>query len=419
LVANAGCDRRTIAVRPCSPFDHAYGRPSAKGAIAETSRRIGVTVPPTDRWKSHGANAAVTDSTALHDPGRGVPSRHELIKIAVSSKAGGSMRRRDFALLLCGAAASTWSLAARAQVGKLPVVAFIHGGSARNLSSFAAGFRKGLSEGGFTEGQNVAVEYHWLDGQEHQLPALLADLVRRQVAVIATPGATEIAVAAKAATKTIPIVFGVGTDPVPLGLVSSFAKPGGNATGVNFLSMDVAAKRLGLMRELLPTARRLAVLINPSNKPSADAYTQTITQSAPALGLQASVFRASTADQIDTVFAGFAQNKPDALFIAGDGFFASRAVQFANLAVRERIPASYSTRPMTEAGLLMSYGTDIVDSFRQVGIYVGTILKGTRPADLPVLQATKYQFVINLRTAKSLSIEVSPMLLARADEVIE
>jgi putative tryptophan/tyrosine transport system substrate-binding protein len=329
------------------------------------------------------------------------------------------MRRRAFLGLVGGAAASSWSRSAGAQNPRLPVVAFIHGGSARSLSSFAAGFRKGLSEAGFMEGQNVAVEYHWLDGQEQQLPPLLADLIRRRVAVIATPGATEVAVAAKAATKTIPIVFGVGTDPVSLGLVSSFAKPGGNATGVNFLSMDVAAKRLGLMRELLPMARRFAVLVNPSNTPSADAYSETVAQAAPGLGLQVSLFKASTADQIDTVFSKFAHDKPDALFIAGDGFFTSRAVQFANLAIRERIPASYSTRPMAEAGLLMSYGTDIVDSFRQVGIYVGSVLKGASPSDLPVLQATKYQFVINLRTAKSLGIEVSPMLLARADEVIE
>jgi putative tryptophan/tyrosine transport system substrate-binding protein len=329
------------------------------------------------------------------------------------------MKRRTFFSLMGGAVASSCFLAARVQAQRLPVVAFVHGGSARTLSNFAAGFRKGLSEGGFAEGQNVAVEYHWLDGQEQQLPQLLSDLVSRRVAVIATPGATEVAVAAKAATKTIPIVFGVGTDPVQLGLVSSFAKPGGNATGVNFLSMDVAAKRLGLMRELLPTARRFAVIVNPSNAPSADAYTETIARAGPGLGLQVSFFKASSADQIDAVFAKFAQDKPDALFIAGDGFFASRAVQFANLAVRERIPASYSTRPMAEAGLLMSYGTDIVDSFRQVGIYVASVLKGTSPADLPVLQATKYQFVINLRTAKSLRIDVPPMLLARADEVIE
>ena len=238
--------------------------------------------------------------------------------------------------------------------------------------------------------------------------ALLADLIRRRVAVIATPASHPATLAAKAATSTIPIVFGVGEDPVKLGLVASLARPGGNATGVNSFSFEVDAKRLGLMHELLPKANRFAVLLNPAGASSAEATSKALKEAAPTLGLDIVFFNATTADEIDAAFAAFARARPDALFIAGDGFFASRSVQFATLAARERIPASFSTRVLVEAGLLMCYGPDIVDTFRQVGVYTGSILKGAKPADLPVLQSTKFEFVINRQTAKSLGLEIPP-----------
>jgi putative ABC transport system substrate-binding protein len=328
------------------------------------------------------------------------------------------MRRREF-ITLFGCAAAAWPLATRAQQPAMPVVAFIHSGAANALARYAAAFRKGLSEAGYTEGQNVTVEYHWLEGHYERLAALLADLIRRRVAVIATPGGTDVARAVKAATTTIPLVFSVAEDPVALGLVPSLARPGGNATGINFFSFEVNAKRLGLMHELLPKANRFAVLLNPAAASSAEAASKALKEASRTLGLDIVFFNATTADEIDAAFAAFARERPDALFIAGDGFFGSRSVQFATLAVRERIPASFSTRVLVEAGLLMCYGADIVDTFRQVGVYTGSILKGAKPADLPVLQSTKFEFVINRQTAKSLGLEIPPMLLARADEVIE
>jgi ABC-type uncharacterized transport system substrate-binding protein len=327
------------------------------------------------------------------------------------------MRRREFITLLGGAAA--WPLEARAQQPALPVVAFIHGGAAEPLGPYAGGFRKGLSEIGFSEGNNVTIEYHWLEGHYESLPNLLADLIQRRVAVIATPGFTEGARAAKAATATIPIVFGVADDPVALGLVASLGRPGGNATGINFFSLEINAKRLGLMHELLPNARRLAVLVNPAATSTTDVTSKAVNEAARTLGVEVAFLNASTPDEINTVFAGIARERPEALFIAGDPFFAGRAVQLANLAMRERLPASFTTRPMVQAGLLMSYGVDIIDSFRQVGAYTGNILKGAKPADLPVQQSTKLQLVFNLQTAKALRLEIPPMLLARADEVIE
>jgi putative ABC transport system substrate-binding protein len=328
------------------------------------------------------------------------------------------MKRREF-IGLIGSAAASWPLAARAQQQTPPLVALIHGGSPNTLTSYAAAFRNGLGEAGFTEGRNVAVEYHWMEGHLERLPALFADLIRRRVAVIATPGATDVARAARAATTTIPIVFGVAEDPVALSLVASLARPGGNATGVNFFSFEINAKRLGLMHELLPQARRIAVLVNPVAVSSTEAVLKALKEAAPTLGLDIAFFKANTADQIDATFAAFARERPGALFIAGDGFFASRFTQLATLATRERIPASFSTRAMVGAGLLMCYGADIVDTFRQVGVYSGNILKGAKPSDLPVLQPTKFEFVINLKAARALGIEVPPMLLARADEVIE
>jgi putative ABC transport system substrate-binding protein len=247
----------------------------------------------------------------------------------------------------------------------------------------------------------------------------MADLVRRRVAVIATVGPTPAAIAAKAATATIPIVFGVGEDPIKLGLVASFAWPGGNATGINFFSQEVSAKRLALLHELVPSALRIAVLINPANATTAEAALRDTQKAANTFGLQIQIFNASTSREIDAVFDILARARPDALFVAADGFFGSRSVQFATLAARERIPAAYSGRDIVMAGGLMSYGTDFPESFRQAGVYTGTILKGVKPADLPVVQSTKFQFAINLQTARLLGIEVPETLLATADEVIQ
>jgi putative ABC transport system substrate-binding protein len=327
------------------------------------------------------------------------------------------MKRRGF-ITLVGAAAA-WPLAAQAQQSTTPVVALINGGSADAFVRYAPAFRKGLSEMGYDEEKNVTVEYHWLEGKYALLPDLLDNLIRRRVAVIATPGSTPASLAAKAATATIPIVFGVGDDPVALGLIANLAKPGGNVTGINFFAFEVNAKRLGLMHELLPKASRFAVLVNPDNAPSAQSTSNEIRKAAHGLGLDVLFFNASTSAEIDAAFTAMARERVDALFIAADSFFNSRRVQFATLAMRDRLPASFPAREMVEAGLLMSYGTSLADMFRQVSIYIGSILNGTKPADLPVLQSTKFEFVINLQTARSLQIDVPPTLLARADEVIE
>ena len=328
------------------------------------------------------------------------------------------MRRREFITLLGGAAA-TWPMAARAQQPAMPVVGFIRDGSADGSARFVAAFRKGLNENGYVDGQNVTVEYHWLEGQYDRLPALITDLVRRQVAVIATPGFTPAALAAKAATATIPIVFGVTQDPVQLGLVASLARPGGNATGINFFANEVVAKRLRLLHDSVPKAVRVALLINPANGPSAESTLRAVQEAAPTIGLQIQILNASTIGEIDAAFATLAHERPDALFVAGDAFFTSRRVQFATLTTRDRIPAAYGQRDFVAAGGLMSYGTDLADMFHQVGVYTGSILKGAKPADLPVLQSTKFEFVINLQTARTLGIEVPPGVLSIADEVIE
>jgi putative ABC transport system substrate-binding protein len=329
------------------------------------------------------------------------------------------MRRRDFITLLGSTvAAVAWPLTARAQQPALPVVAFIREGSADASARFAAAFRKGLNETGYVEGQNVTVGYHWLEGQYDRLPALMADLVRRQLAVIATIGNVT-TLAAKAATATIPIVFGVGDDPVKLGLVASLARPGGNATGINFFVQEVVAKRLRLLHELVPKAVRVAVLVNPRNASAAESTLRGVQEAAPAIGLQTQILNASTISEIDAAFATLARERPDALFVAGDAFFLDRRVQFATLTARDRIPAAYSVREPVAAGGLMSYGPDIADAFRQVGVYTGSILKGAKPAELPVLQSTKFEFVINLQTARALGIEVPPAVFSVADEVIE
>jgi putative tryptophan/tyrosine transport system substrate-binding protein len=269
------------------------------------------------------------------------------------------------------------------------------------------------------EGQNVTVEYHWLEGQYDRLSALMADLVRRPVTVIAIPGSGPATRAAKAATATIPIVFGVAGDPVQLGLVASLSRPGGNATGVNFLSEEVAAKRLRLLHELVPTAARVAVLLNPANAAATENTLRDLHEAAPIIGLQLRVLKATTIGEIDAAFAALSRERPDALFVGPDGFFSSRRVQLAILAARERIPASYTQRGYVAAGGLMSYGTDQLEMSRQVGVYTGSILKGAKPADLPVLQSTRFEFVINLQTARALGLEVPPGVLSIADEVIE
>jgi len=329
------------------------------------------------------------------------------------------VRRREFITLLGGAAAA-WPIEARAQQPAMPIVGFVNVRSADASARNAAAFRKGLSETGYVEGQNVMVEYHWLDGRYDRLPSLMADLVRRSVAVIATPGQTAGAQAAKAATTTIPIVFGVGDDPVRLGLVASLARPGGNATGINFFTREVAAKRLGLFHDLVPKAARIAVLVNPANRsPIVELTLRDIPEAARALGLQIQILEASTSREIEAAFATLVRGRADALFVTGDGFFSSRRVQFATLAARDRIPTSCSNREMAEAGLLMSYGADNLDMFRQAGLYTGQILQGAKPADLPVLQSTKFEFVINMQTARALGLEVPNALQLLADEVIE
>jgi putative ABC transport system substrate-binding protein len=328
-----------------------------------------------------------------------------------------AIRRREFITLVGGAAA--WPIAVRAQQPALPVVAFISGRSSDGSSLYTAAFRKGLGQAGAIEGQNVIVDYHWLEGAYDRLPALMADLVRRRVAVIATPATTQAALAAKAATATIPIVFGSGDDPAKLGLVASLARPGGNATGVNVLSLEVLGKRVGLLHEVVPKAARLAVLVNPAAGSDANSGVREITEAARALGLQIETINASTGREIEEAFARLARERIDALITAPDGFFSSRRAQLATLAAHYSIPVATGTRDYVEAGCLMSYGTDIADSYREVGVYVGRILKGAKPADMPVIQSTKFEFVINLVTARLLGLDVPAPLLSRADDLIE
>jgi len=325
------------------------------------------------------------------------------------------MKRREFITLLSGAVA--WPLAARAQQPPMPVVAFVNAGSSD--PPLAAAFRKGLNEAGYVEGQNVTVEYHWLEGQFDRLPALMADLVRRRVAVIATPAGNYAAQVAKAATTAIPIVFGVGDDPVKLGLVTSLARPGGNLTGINILAVELAAKRLELLRELLPGAIRIAVLVDPANATTTASTLGDVEAAVRVMGMQIQVLVASTSREIDAAFATLVSERPDALFVGISPFLLTRRVQLAQLAARHANPAIYQDREHAEVGGLMSYGASIGDAYRHIGVYSGRILKGAKPADLPVVQSTKFELVINAQTARMLGLTVPPSLLAIADEVIE
>ena len=328
------------------------------------------------------------------------------------------MKRRAFLTLLGGAAAA-WPLVTHAQQPAMPVIGFLSVTSAGEQPHLLAAFRQGLSETGYVEGQNVSIEYRWAEGQYNRLPELAGDLVRRRVSVIVTPASTPAVLAAKAATMAIPIVFSVGEDPVGLGLVASLARPGGNATGINFFHSELTAKKLGLLRELLPKAARIGVLVNPSNVVTAESAVRDVKAAAPAIGLQIQVLNASNGDEIDAAFATLVSERADALLVAPDTFLSTRRVQIAILAARHSVPAIYTARGYAEAGGLISYGTNVTDSVRQQGVYAGRILKGTKPADLPVVQSTKFELVINLRTAKALGIKIPPTLLARADEVIE
>jgi putative ABC transport system substrate-binding protein len=327
------------------------------------------------------------------------------------------MKRREFITLLGAAAA--WPLAARAQQSAVPVVGFLNSSPPDTNADRVRAFRQGLKDVGYVEGENVAIEYRWAENQNDRLPALAAELVRRKVAVIVATGGTLPALAAKAATTTIPIVFGVGDDPVRLGLVASLARPGGNATGMNFFLGELTAKRLELLRELVPAAARVAVLVNPANAARAESTTKDAEMAAHAIALQIKIFNASTSGELHAAFESLARERPDALFVGSDPFFTIRRVQLATLAARHGLPAAFASRDNVEVGGLMSYGTNINDAFRQNGVYTGRILNGDKPAELPVVQSTKFELVINLATAKALGLEVPPTLLARADEVIE
>jgi putative ABC transport system substrate-binding protein len=327
------------------------------------------------------------------------------------------MRRRKFITLIGGAAAA-WPLAARAQQAAMPVIGFLNPTSPDASADRLRAFRQGLKDTGHVEGENVAIEYRWAENQIDRLPELAAELVRRRVAVIVTTGGGPAAFAAKAATTTIPIVFSISEDPVRSGLVASLARPGGNLTGINFFSAELAAKRLELLRELVPTATRVAVLINPAAS-AAKTTTRDVEAAARALGLQSQALNASTSGEINAAFATFVRERPDALFVGIDPFFNSRRVQMVQLAARHAVLATFPNRDYPEIGGLMSYGANIADSFRQKGAYAGRILKGAKPADLPVVQASKFELVINAETARMLGLTVPPTLLARADEVIE
>ena len=326
--------------------------------------------------------------------------------------------RRKFITLLGGAVVA-WPFAARAQQPAMPVVGFLGAGALDNYVLYLAAFRKGLAETGYVEGQNVAIEYRWEEGQYERMAHLAADLVLRRVAVIAVPGSPPGARAAKAATSTIPIVFSVGDDPVRSGLVASISRPGGNATGINFLTGEVVAKRLALLHELLPGATRVTAFINPADASRAEVLREEVEVAARTVGMQLQILNPSTNREIDAAFAALVRERADALFVGPDAFYNSRRVQLANMAARHVVPTAFAVREYVDAGGLMSYGTSLADMYREVGAYCGRILKGAKPSDLPVLQSSKFELVINAQTARMLGITVPAALLARADEVIE
>jgi len=328
------------------------------------------------------------------------------------------MKRRDFITLLGGGAAAAWPIAVSAQQPGVPVIGFLHPTSPDTYAERLRAFREGLKDAGFIEGENVAIEYRWADNQSDRLPVLAAELVRRQVAVIVA-GTTSAAFAAKTATTTVPIVFSSPEDPVRLGLVGSLARPDGNLTGINWFASEVAAKRLELLRELVPGAAHVALLVESANVRIAEATVRDVEAAARAMGLQIRVLNANTRREIDTAFATLASERSDALFVGSSSFFSARRVQLAHWATHHRVPATYSTRQYVEAGGLMSYGASLTEASRQMGVYTGRILKGAKPADLPVVQSTKFELVINNQTARMLGLNVPPTLLARADEVLE
>ena len=327
------------------------------------------------------------------------------------------MRRRDF-ITGVGGAAMAWPLVAQAQQAT-PVIGFLDSRTPETMASRLGGLRRGLKEAGFVEGENVSVLYRWAEHQSDRLPELAADLVRQRVAVIISSGGPGVAFALKAATTTVPVVFLTAEDPVRLGLVASLARPGGNLTGVNFLSRELASKQLEFLREVMPTAKRIAALINQGNVSNSESTLRDLRPAASALGLQVQVFNAGSGREIDAAFAAMKRDRFDALFVGTDPFFNARRVQLALLAGHHSIPAIYSGREYAEAGGLLSYGSDIVDAYRQVGIHVGRVLKGTKPADIPVVQSSKLELVVNHQTARMLGIVVPQTLLTAADEVIE